>query len=258
MPPLESMACQTPVLTSDRSTMPEVAGDAAILVDVDRHRRHREGPRGHPRRSTTRPSRSGRTRACRTSIATAGRRLPQHLLGAVDARGGVAMKVGFDFRAMQAGHELRGIGEVLRNAVIELDARLPPTDGFVIASEPRPPEVGHLVGRAGHERATHRAGRRPGTALGPPSARPAARQPLDRAAGRRSRPRTCSCRSTSAWACPSTVPTVLFVHDLIPLELGDRYPHRYLAALPRGPPAGACRWSRRRREQPAASSTSAT
>ena len=34
MPPLESMACQTPVVTGDRSTMPEVAGGAAILVDV--------------------------------------------------------------------------------------------------------------------------------------------------------------------------------------------------------------------------------
>ncbi len=33
MPPLESMACQTPVLCSDRSVLPEVVGDAAVLVD---------------------------------------------------------------------------------------------------------------------------------------------------------------------------------------------------------------------------------
>jgi len=33
MPPLESMACQTPVVSSRRSVMPEVAGDAALLVD---------------------------------------------------------------------------------------------------------------------------------------------------------------------------------------------------------------------------------
>ena len=33
MPPLESMACRTPVLTSDRSVMPEVVGDAAVLAD---------------------------------------------------------------------------------------------------------------------------------------------------------------------------------------------------------------------------------
>ncbi|MBN1169181.1 glycosyltransferase family 4 protein [Candidatus Woesebacteria bacterium] len=35
LPILEAMACQTPVVTSDRSSMKEVAGDAAILVDAD-------------------------------------------------------------------------------------------------------------------------------------------------------------------------------------------------------------------------------
>ncbi len=33
MPPLEAMACGTPVLTANVSSMPEVAGDSAILVD---------------------------------------------------------------------------------------------------------------------------------------------------------------------------------------------------------------------------------
>lgn len=32
-PPLESMACGTPVITSDRAAMPEVVGDAGVLVD---------------------------------------------------------------------------------------------------------------------------------------------------------------------------------------------------------------------------------
>lgn len=32
-PPLEAMACGTPVITSNRSSLPEVAGDAALLVD---------------------------------------------------------------------------------------------------------------------------------------------------------------------------------------------------------------------------------
>lgn len=32
-PVLEAMACGTPVITSNISSMPEVAGDAAILVD---------------------------------------------------------------------------------------------------------------------------------------------------------------------------------------------------------------------------------
>lgn len=35
MPVLEAMACGTPVITSDRTSLPEVAGDAAILVNPE-------------------------------------------------------------------------------------------------------------------------------------------------------------------------------------------------------------------------------
>jgi len=37
MPVLEAMASGTPVLTSDRTSLPEVAGDAAVLVDPESH-----------------------------------------------------------------------------------------------------------------------------------------------------------------------------------------------------------------------------
>jgi len=33
LPPLEAMACGTPVITSNRSSLPEVVGAAALLVD---------------------------------------------------------------------------------------------------------------------------------------------------------------------------------------------------------------------------------
>jgi len=36
LPLVEAMACGTPVLTSNTSAMPEVAGDAALLVDPAR------------------------------------------------------------------------------------------------------------------------------------------------------------------------------------------------------------------------------
>ena len=38
LPPLEAMACGTPVITSNRSSLPEVVGDAALLVDPERTR----------------------------------------------------------------------------------------------------------------------------------------------------------------------------------------------------------------------------
>ncbi|RYD86502.1 MAG: glycosyltransferase family 1 protein, partial [Sphingobacteriales bacterium] len=35
LPPLEAMKCGVPVITSDRTAMPEVCGDAAVYIDPD-------------------------------------------------------------------------------------------------------------------------------------------------------------------------------------------------------------------------------
>jgi glycosyltransferase involved in cell wall biosynthesis len=35
LPPLEAMACGTPVVVSDRASLPEVVGDAGLLIDPD-------------------------------------------------------------------------------------------------------------------------------------------------------------------------------------------------------------------------------
>ena len=43
MPVLEAMACGAAVVTSNSSALPEVAGDAAVLVDPDSDGRHRRG-----------------------------------------------------------------------------------------------------------------------------------------------------------------------------------------------------------------------
>jgi glycosyltransferase involved in cell wall biosynthesis len=37
LPPLEAMACGTPVVTSDRSSLPEVVGEAGLMVPADDH-----------------------------------------------------------------------------------------------------------------------------------------------------------------------------------------------------------------------------
>ena len=37
LPPLEAMACGTPVIVSDRASLPEVVGDAGFLVDAENY-----------------------------------------------------------------------------------------------------------------------------------------------------------------------------------------------------------------------------
>ena len=65
------------------------------------------------------------------------------------------MRVGIDFRAMQVGHQFRGIGEVLRNACLQLDQRLPAGDEIVAFHDaPGPPVAPVLAGLFGPDRTT--------------------------------------------------------------------------------------------------------
>jgi glycosyltransferase involved in cell wall biosynthesis len=43
LPPLEAMACGTPVIASNRASLPEVVGDAALLVDPESEEEIAEG-----------------------------------------------------------------------------------------------------------------------------------------------------------------------------------------------------------------------
>ena len=40
LPPLEAMSCGCPVITSNNSSLPEVVGDAGIMIDWDSDEQH--------------------------------------------------------------------------------------------------------------------------------------------------------------------------------------------------------------------------
>ena len=52
-PPLEAMACGTPVISSDRTSLPELIGDAGVLVDPDDVDAIERGSRSYWRRLTS-------------------------------------------------------------------------------------------------------------------------------------------------------------------------------------------------------------
>jgi glycosyltransferase involved in cell wall biosynthesis len=40
LPPLEAMSCSCPVITSNSSSLPEVVGDAGVMIDYDSDEQH--------------------------------------------------------------------------------------------------------------------------------------------------------------------------------------------------------------------------
>ena len=104
LPPLEAMACGTPVVTSRISSLPEVVGDAAVLVDPVQHRGHRRG-------AGQRARERGRARGRRGPGPGAREGVQLGALRAADARG-----VHAGARAFRPGG--RGRGSALKVALV--------------------------------------------------------------------------------------------------------------------------------------------
>lgn len=137
------------------------------------------------------------------------------------------MRVGIDFRAMQVGHQFRGIGEVLRNACRQLDQRLPP-DHEVVAfrDAPGPPVAPLLASLFGPDRTTTVVDMPP-----PPGGLCRFGRLRDSLSPDQAGVMAGSCDVLVQFdfllGVPGGLPTVLVIHDQVPLLLGDRYPEIY-------------------------------
>ena len=136
------------------------------------------------------------------------------------------MRIGIDFRAMQIGHQYRGIGEVLRNACRELDRRVPGTDEIVAFVDPAGLSVEAILADVfGPDRSQ--------STVALPHAR--RRAMWHRAFDSLSTPQSELIRSSCdvliqfdfLLGVPEGLPSIVVVHDQIPIILGDRYPHIY-------------------------------
>jgi len=135
------------------------------------------------------------------------------------------VRVGFDFRAMQIGHQFRGIGQVVREGCRHLAASLPDEDRFVLFTDPAGPAVEGVLDQVGAsdrvaatvDLATPRWGR-------------AQRLKGGLSAGQsRTIAEACDVfvQFDSALGVPPEPATVVVVYDQIPVLLGDRYPLAY-------------------------------
>lgn len=136
------------------------------------------------------------------------------------------MRIGIDMRAMQIGHQFRGIGEVLRNACRQIDHRNSSTDEIVVFIDPTGSSVEPIV-------ADVFGSDRPRELIGLPHARRRSkwRRLFDSLSPQQSDLIRSSCdvfvQFDFLLGVPEGVPSVLVVHDQIPILLGDRYPHIY-------------------------------
>ena len=91
LPPLEAMACGTPVISSNRTSLPEVVGDATLLIDPEQPGSLSEALRKVNQESTRRELvKKGRERAQGFSWQSTAKQVAQQILGARESTTGVA------------------------------------------------------------------------------------------------------------------------------------------------------------------------
>lgn len=133
-------------------------------------------------------------------------------------------RVGVDFRAMQGGHQFRGIGEVLRQGCRQLDHRLPSEVEVVAFYEGRGASVFELVADLFSDR------REVSVVEMPPNGTRLTRLRDNLSEAQIDAIRTrCDVlvQFDPGLGLPPDLPSVLVVHDQIPTILGDRYPATY-------------------------------
>ncbi len=151
------------------------------------------------------------------------------------------MRIGIDFRAMQIGHQFRGIGEVIRQSCRQLDQRSPDGDAFVAFVDKGGPSVQSVLDDVFTSARSVRTVELPA----PTNPR------MAKLAGALSPERSAMIRAEVdvlvqfdfSLGVPEDLPSVVVVYDQVPLLLGDRYPRNYRPTY-----AGARRAGLRRRE----------
>ncbi|MEO6989747.1 MAG: glycosyltransferase family 1 protein [Aquihabitans sp.] len=135
------------------------------------------------------------------------------------------MRIGIDFRAMQMGHQFRGIGEVVRQSCRQLDQRSPASDAFVAFVDQGGPTVQPILDEVfGPDRSVR-------TVELPAPANPR----VAKLAGALSPERSAIIGAEAdvlvqfdfSLGVPEGLPSVVVVYDQVPLLLGDRYPRNY-------------------------------
>lgn len=135
------------------------------------------------------------------------------------------VRVGFDLRAFQIGHQFRGIGAVARAIVAELDARLPDDATFVGFADPVTDEITRLFGElvtGEREQTLVEVAGTGASRIG--KVRNVCDPAFEAAVHARA---DVLVQFDHLLGVPAEVPSVVVVFDQIPLLLGDRYPISY-------------------------------